>query len=69
MYIALGFVPELLSNDAAVMKAVVAKLFHTSWVVAWAPGQLADVALEWQQHRWGWRSMRNLGILRQAELT
>ena len=48
---ALAFVPELLSEDAATMKAVVAKLFHTSWVVSSAPGQLADVALEWQRHR------------------
>ena len=48
---ALAFVPELLTGDATTMKAVVAKLFHTSWVVSWAPGQLADVALEWQRYR------------------
>lgn len=51
MYVGLMFVPELLHGDAATMRAVVEQLFHTSWVVSWAPGQVIDVALEWQRYR------------------
>lgn len=51
IYVALLFVPDVLNGDSPTLKQVVAKLFHTSWVVTWAPGQLADVALEWQRYR------------------
>ena len=51
LYIALYFVPETLHGDNALMRAVAAKHFSQSWVVPWAPGQLADVCLNWQRYR------------------
>ena len=51
VYIALYFVPEALHGDTALMKAVAAKHFSQSWVVPWAPGQLAEVCLDWQRYR------------------
>lgn len=52
LYLALYFIPETLHSNNDIMAAVVSKLFRLNWVVSWAPGQLADVDLQWQRYRY-----------------
>eukprot|EP00884_Botryococcus_braunii_P002738 jgi/Botrbrau1/12465/Bobra.0169s0012.2 len=54
LYIALYYVPHVLQKDTAVMRALVDRHFCDCWMVSWAPGFRADLALEWDS----WRAAR-----------
>lgn len=67
MYIALYFTPEVLQSDSGLMKAVVSQSFRQGWVVAWAPGHLADVSLQWQRYRAARNALGNVLTSTQAK--
>ena len=59
MYVLLWMAPEVLQRDVALMRQLLDRHLSDSWVLAWGPGQLADVAREWLPYKvrvWGGRA-------------
>ncbi len=40
--------PDLLHRDLPLMRMLVDRHFADTWCVMWAPGQHADLAVEWE---------------------
>ena len=51
LYVVLFYTPAILQRDAALMRMLVDKHYVDSWILLWAPGFLADLALDWDNYK------------------
>lgn len=53
LYVLLWMRPDVLQRDLPLMRMLVDRHLSDTWCVTWAPGQHADLAVEWDGFKVG----------------